>query len=199
MHEACAQWHKHYRTSTGHSCNHAPTPSAFLTGFVLISRVASGLVGGSGPLDPDPSGQLRSWTTSFLAVFKFLIRTDLLICGKWRLLDGDVYVAWRYSLFVVAAVDGLVDCNDPDCCRRHVCDDSPYCPTARDPLDILLRKQPPSSTSSFYDRVKFLIDDDSVQSYASRSSFDPRSVSLSLSQRHTEPRLSCFFICRRRT
>ena len=78
----------------------------------------------------------------------------------------------------LVAVDGLVDCRDPDCCRQAVCVDSPHCHTAPDPLDILLRKQPPSSTSSFYDRVKFLIDDDSVQSYANRNSFDRRSLSL---------------------
>ena len=40
-------------TSTGHSRNHRHThPSAFLTGFALISLVASGAEGGFGPLDP---------------------------------------------------------------------------------------------------------------------------------------------------
>ena len=73
--------------------------------------------------------------------------------------------------------DGEVDCEDVDCCRQLVCVDSPHCATAPDPLHILLRKQPPSSTSSFYDRVKFLIDDDSVQKYADRNSFEHRSSS----------------------
>jgi len=69
-----------------------------------------------------------------------------------------------------------VDCDDADCCRQLVCVNSARCPTVPDPLDIVLRRQPASSSSSFFDRVKFLIDDDSVQRYASRSAFDRRSV-----------------------
>jgi len=74
-------------------------------------------------------------------------------------------------------VDGLVDCADPGCCRQAAaCIDSPLCRTAPDPLNIVLRKQPPSPGSTFYDRVKFLVDDDSVQSYADRNSFQRRCV-----------------------
>ena len=54
-------------------------------------------------------------------------------------------------------------------CRDHV-----HCLTAPDPMEILLRKQPPSSTASFYDRMRFLVEDDSVQSYATLSSFNQR-------------------------
>lgn len=45
------------------------------------------------------------------------------------------------------------------------------CMTANDPVEVLLRKQPPSVTSSFYQRVKFLIEEDSVQSYAQKDEY----------------------------
>ena len=75
------------------------------------------------------------------------------------------------------AVDGLVDCVDPDCCVSASCRDSMDCQTVPEPMEILLRKQPPSSSASFYERVRFLIEDDSVQSYATLSSFNQRSQS----------------------
>ena len=65
---------------------------------------------------------------------------------------------------------------DPDCCVNIACKESPYCNTAPDPMEILLRKQPPSSTASFYDRMRFLVEDDSVQSYATLNSFNERYV-----------------------
>ncbi|XP_064637221.1 teneurin-m-like isoform X2 [Lineus longissimus] len=74
--------------------------------------------------------------------------------------------------------DGLTDCIDPDCCVSFACKDSPYCVTSPDPMEILLRKQPPSNTASFFDKMKFLIEDDSVQSYATRSSFNESQVSV---------------------
>jgi len=48
-------------------------------------------------------------------------------------------------------------------------------------MEILLRKQPPSSSASFYERMKFLIEDDSVQSYATLSSFNQRFARFLLS------------------
>jgi len=48
-------------TSIGHSRNHPPTPSAFLTGCALISRVDSGPAGGSGPLDLELPANYQSW------------------------------------------------------------------------------------------------------------------------------------------
>jgi len=47
-------------------------------------------------------------------------------------------------------------------------------------MEILLRKQPPSTGASFYDRMRFLVEDDSVQSYATLSSFNQTSVHRSL-------------------
>jgi hypothetical protein len=46
--------------------------------------------------------------------------------------------------------DGLTDCEDPECCEDPVCRKSQLCHTVPYPIDILLRKQPPSSTASFF-------------------------------------------------
>ena len=48
------------------------------------------------------------------------------------------------------------------------------CFASPDPVDILLRKQPLSPTSSFFQRMQFLIEEDSVQSYAHKQAFNDR-------------------------
>lgn len=67
---------------------------------------------------------------------------------------------------------------DSDCCSSKECSNNPHCLSSPDPLDILLRKQPPPPTASFFQRMQFLIEEDSVQSYANRPSFNERSVYL---------------------
>jgi hypothetical protein len=78
------------------------------------------------------------------------------------------------TLIFFSVADGLNDCEDPDCCISISCKDAYHCVTAPDPMEILLRKQPPSSTASFYDRMRFLVEDESVQSYATLTSFNQR-------------------------
>ncbi|KAL5290836.1 TENM2.2 family protein [Megaselia abdita] len=68
--------------------------------------------------------------------------------------------------------DGLVDCEDPECCASHVCKSSQLCVSAPKPIDVLLRKQPPAITSSFFERMKFLIDESSLQNYAKLETFN---------------------------
>ncbi|XP_067120237.1 teneurin-m-like isoform X3 [Centruroides vittatus] len=68
--------------------------------------------------------------------------------------------------------DGLVDCADSECCNDKACENNPLCFSATDPLDILLRKQPPAVTASFFQRMQFLIEEDSVQSYAHKNAFN---------------------------
>ncbi|XP_074039433.1 teneurin transmembrane protein Ten-m isoform X2 [Leptinotarsa decemlineata] len=68
--------------------------------------------------------------------------------------------------------DGLVDCEDPECCMNPVCKSSQLCVSAPKPIDILLRKQPPSITASFFERMKFLIDEGSLQNYARQETFN---------------------------
>ncbi|GFY52622.1 teneurin-a [Trichonephila inaurata madagascariensis] len=56
------------------------------------------------------------------------------------------------------------------------------CQSAPDPLDILLRKQPPAVTATFYQKMKFLIEEDSVQSYAHRDEYSESRVSVARGQ-----------------
>ncbi|XP_063223573.1 teneurin-a [Bacillus rossius redtenbacheri] len=62
--------------------------------------------------------------------------------------------------------DGMADCSDSECCVHPSCSGHIMCLASNDPVEVLLRKQPPSVTASFYHRVKFLIEENSVQSYA---------------------------------
>ena len=72
------------------------------------------------------------------------------------------------------STDGLVDCEDPECCENPVCDRSQLCHTVAAPIDILLRKQPPAITASFYERMRFIIEDKGLQSYAKKKGFNER-------------------------
>lgn len=72
------------------------------------------------------------------------------------------------------SIDGLVDCEDPECCSNHLCRSSQLCVSAPKPIDILLRKQPPAITASFFERMKFLIEDGSLQNYARQETFNER-------------------------
>jgi hypothetical protein len=46
--------------------------------------------------------------------------------------------------------------------------------TAPKPVDILLKKQPPAVTASFFERMKFLIEEGSTQYYAHQEAFSER-------------------------
>ncbi|CAG0888545.1 unnamed protein product [Cyprideis torosa] len=69
--------------------------------------------------------------------------------------------------------DGLVDCQDPECCSSSaLCSSRQLCNSPSEPTDILLRKQPPALTASFFERLKFLIDEDGTQGYADPRNFN---------------------------
>lgn len=70
--------------------------------------------------------------------------------------------------------DGMTDCSDSECCSHPVCSEHIMCLASNDPVEVLLRKQPPSVTASFYQRVKFLIEENSVQSYAHMDEYSER-------------------------
>jgi teneurin len=70
--------------------------------------------------------------------------------------------------------DGLMDCMDSECCSQDVCKSSSACNTSPEPKDRLLRKQPPSLLASFFEKMKFLIEDGSVQTFANTNSFSER-------------------------
>lgn len=71
-------------------------------------------------------------------------------------------------------LDGMTDCSDSECCSHASCTDHIMCLSSNDPVEVLLRKQPPSVTASFYQRVKFLIEENSVQSYAHMDEYTER-------------------------
>lgn len=77
--------------------------------------------------------------------------------------------------------DGMIDCSDSECCSHPICAEHIMCLASNDPVEVLLRKQPPSVTASFYQRVKFLIEENSVQSYAHLDEYSERLVTLSVS------------------
>jgi hypothetical protein len=70
--------------------------------------------------------------------------------------------------------DGLTDCMDSECCVFDNCKLSLACMSSPEPKDRLLRKQPPSISVSFFEKMKFLIEDGSVQSFANSNSFSDR-------------------------
>ena len=82
--------------------------------------------------------------------------------------------AFSLTSFLHTTSDGLTDCEDPECCENPVCRKSQLCHTVPYPIDILLRKQPPSSTASFFERMKFIIEDKGLQSYVERAGFNER-------------------------
>ena len=69
-----------------------------------------------------------------------------------------------------------MDCEDPECCSNRLCGSSQLCVSSPKPIDILLRKQPPAITASFFERMKFLIDEGSLQNYARPETFNERYV-----------------------
>lgn len=75
---------------------------------------------------------------------------------------------------VSGPADGTKDCSDSECCSQPVCSEHLMCIASKDPVEVLLRKQPPSVTATFYQRVKFLIEENSVQSYARIDEYSER-------------------------
>lgn len=65
-------------------------------------------------------------------------------------------------------LDGLIDCADSECCLSGKCENHSLCQSAADPLDILLRKQPPAITASFFERMQFLIEEESLRNGSPR-------------------------------
>lgn len=72
--------------------------------------------------------------------------------------------------------DGMIDCSDSECCSHSDCSEHIMCLSSNEPVEVLLRKQPPSVTASFFQRVKFLIEENGVQSYAQINEYSERWV-----------------------
>lgn len=78
------------------------------------------------------------------------------------------------ELSALKILDGLVDCADSECCSDKACQNSTLCLKSPDPLDILMRKQPPPPISSFFQRMQFLIEKMSSQIYSHPKDFNDR-------------------------
>ena len=76
------------------------------------------------------------------------------------------------KVFIIS--DGLTDCEDPECCDNTACKNSQLCTTVARPIDILLQRQPPSSTASFFQKMRFIIEEGSLQRYAKNTAFNER-------------------------
>lgn len=73
--------------------------------------------------------------------------------------------------------DGLADCDDPECCASSECSREAVCATVPAPVDVLLRL-PSVQNADFFQRVSFIIRNDSVQSYSDHSQFNGSIISV---------------------
>ncbi|CAF0873274.1 unnamed protein product [Rotaria sordida] len=74
--------------------------------------------------------------------------------------------------------DGLIDCLDPDCCSSSRCQSTIECISRTTAKDILLRRQAPSPSASFFERMQFLIQEDGLQTSSIYTSFNERRASV---------------------
>uniref|UniRef100_A0A5S6QLT2 EGF-like domain-containing protein n=1 Tax=Trichuris muris TaxID=70415 RepID=A0A5S6QLT2_TRIMR len=75
--------------------------------------------------------------------------------------------------------DGLTDCEDSECCLTSSrCSSDSLCQTVTDPLRALMRKQTPPRHASFFQKTKFIVEQDSVQLYADVALFNGSRVSV---------------------
>lgn len=108
----------------------------------------------------------------------------IMVCGRpfiyYIIFKVIVYVTIPWKIFSTFCfnfqIDGMTDCSDSECCTHPICTEHIMCLASNDPVEVLLRKQPPSVTASFYQRVKFLIEENSVQSYAHMDEYSERWV-----------------------
>ncbi|KAF2364560.1 Carboxypeptidase-like regulatory domain [Trinorchestia longiramus] len=96
----------------------------------------------------------------------------------WTGDDCSVQLETECSDMIDNDGDGLADCSDSDCCWTGACTDHVMCMVSTDPVEVLLRRQPMAVTASFFQRVKFLIEDRNVQSFARASEFLDKRVSV---------------------
>lgn len=116
----------------------------------------------------------------FLVVVTTLCKW-LFFCFRWLFwLSFSFWAAYFISGYflinnlLLFILDGLIDCQDPECCESSVCKSSQLCATVARPIDILLQRQPPASTASFFQKMRFIIEEGSLQRYAKNTAFNER-------------------------
>ena len=77
-------------------------------------------------------------------------------------------------LIFLQFADGLRDCEDPECCGSRDCESNQLCYTVPKPINILLQRQPPAPTASFFEKMRFIIEEGSLQRYSKNSAFNER-------------------------
>ncbi|KAF2367723.1 EGF-like domain [Trinorchestia longiramus] len=95
---------------------------------------------------------------------------------QWEGLDCGIRLETECGDGVDNDQDGLTDCEDSECCSSSPCARSNHCYSSHDPIDILLRKQPPAVTASFFQKMRFIVEEGSLQTYAKQAAFNQRSV-----------------------
>ncbi|VDN02037.1 unnamed protein product [Thelazia callipaeda] len=108
-----------------------------------------------------------------------------LFSGEWKCACYTSYFGANCSLPVESNCedgidndnDGLIDCEDSECCTDRSCSSSQMCATVVQPRDVLL-KVIPALNANFYQQIKFLIQQDSVQRYADERHFNQNFVSV---------------------
>ena len=108
----------------------------------------------------------NTYRLNFCCVEIILVLTvlPLLLSGLVRVLNE----------FYLSLIDGLTDCEDPECCESSYCKRSQLCTTVDKPINILLQRQPPAPTASFFQKMRFIIEEGSLQRYAENTAFNER-------------------------
>ncbi|EFO27446.1 hypothetical protein LOAG_01036 [Loa loa] len=108
-----------------------------------------------------------------------------LFSGQWKCACHTSYFGDNCSLPLESSCDdgvdndndGLIDCEDSECCTDSSCLSSQMCTTVIQPRDVLLKVIPPVN-GNFYQQIKFLVQRDSVQRYADERHFNESFVSV---------------------
>ena len=80
----------------------------------------------------------------------------------------------KLMFLIIRRSDGLVDCEDPECCWSEACGGSQYCSTVPNPVSVLQKTSVVVSPfASFFERYKFLVLPGSLQKFAKLKDFDP--------------------------
>uniref|UniRef100_A0A914CCG1 EGF-like domain-containing protein n=1 Tax=Acrobeloides nanus TaxID=290746 RepID=A0A914CCG1_9BILA len=105
--------------------------------------------------------------------------------GQWKCLCDSIHYGENCQLTVETDCedgidndnDGLIDCEDSECCTSRECSSSTLCTGVAQPRNILSKIQQPEN-ANFYKRSKFLIEEESVQRFANQALFDENRVSI---------------------
>ncbi|KAM3723400.1 Teneurin-1 [Dirofilaria immitis] len=108
-----------------------------------------------------------------------------LFSGEWKCACHMSYFGENCSLPIESNCDdgidndndGLIDCEDSECCTDNSCSSNQMCATVIQPRDVLLKVIPPVN-GNFYQQIKFLVQRDSVQRYADEHHFNESFVSV---------------------